>query len=101
MKKNSFIKLSVAALLVSSFAVQNVLAIAPEMQPVPFLSYTYGVWDASVPTSPAYEPTGSVTGNDLGIGAGKLFGHRHRFAFFVIDAGHPTRGVEPEDRHLA
>ena len=69
MKKNSFIKLSVAALLVSSFAVQNVLAIAPEAQPVPFLSYTYGVWNASVPTSPAYEPTGSVTGNDLGIGA--------------------------------
>lgn len=69
MKKNSLIKTVTAALLVTAGVVQQMNALSPSEAQVPFLSYTYGVWDTSVPSSPAYEPVGSVTGNDLGIGA--------------------------------
>lgn len=68
MKRNALVKNIAAALLVTACALQGAFALPPEEQPVPFLSYSYGVWDSSVPATPLYEPVTSVTGNDIGIG---------------------------------
>src|SRR5574344_802248 len=69
MKKNVILKFITAALVVTVGAVQTVSSLSPVEAPVPFLSYTYGVWGTSVPANPIYEPVSTVTGYDLGLNA--------------------------------
>jgi tetratricopeptide (TPR) repeat protein len=44
------------------------LSALPPEPPVPYNSYNYGVWDESVPATPAYAPEYTVNGFDLGVG---------------------------------
>lgn len=61
--------LSVTIILGLLFGMQTAFALPPLEQQVPYHSYTYGIWDTSVPAHPAYEPERTLTGTDLGIGS--------------------------------
>jgi len=63
------LKSTAVALGLLSMTVGAAFALPPLEQQVPYHSYTYGIWDTSVPAHPAYEPMASVTGTDLDIGA--------------------------------
>jgi tetratricopeptide (TPR) repeat protein len=60
----------------AALAALAILAAAPALRadtplepPVPYISYNYGVWDMSIPATPAYRPDSVVNGWDLGVGA--------------------------------
>lgn len=55
-------------LLLLALCGSGLYADPPSRPPVPWLSYNYGIWETSVPATPAYLPLGAVTGFDLGIG---------------------------------
>lgn len=57
-----------AAALGISMVMAGLSALPPLEQQVPYHSYTYGIWETSVPAHPTYEPMGAVTGADLEIG---------------------------------
>lgn len=65
-KLNKFIVQTLTLVLGSAI---SAWALPPLEQQVPYHSYTYGIWETSVPAHPAYEPLASVTGFDLGIGS--------------------------------
>lgn len=58
----------ITVLVAAAVFIQNVHALPPQEQNVPYHSYTYGTWGTAVPTTPAYEPECIVNGYDLGIG---------------------------------
>lgn len=56
-----------ALLVLASLA----LALSQASGQVPYNSYSYSVWDESVPSAPVYEPDAGLNGYDLGVGGFK------------------------------
>ncbi len=75
----------------------------PVVPPVPYHSYTYGIWETSVPATPAYLPLDSVNGYDLGIGALKNPKDLHRDIegnIWLLDSGNSRIVVLDSDMAL-
>lgn len=70
--KKSFLKNKIAGALIlasiSIFGMSQAAALPVADADVPWLSYTYGIWDTSVPASPIYEAVRAVNGHELNIG---------------------------------
>ncbi len=90
MKKRIIVLRFILGLFFFAGSSSFIYADPPDMQPVPWHSYTYGIWGTSVPTTPAYTAVGAVTGDELGIGAFKNPKALHRDSenqVWLLDSG--------------
>ncbi len=62
--KNKFLALTAIATL----AVSQAISLPVSDADVPWLSYTYGIWETSVPANPIYDVEKVIDGHSLGVG---------------------------------